>query len=160
MIIASVSSLLLWVKSSLSRARCTSSGCTHTSRAPASAAIWSSTRQRCPVGSQATTTEENPAATAWVIPHSTASRSCHALAFTVRRASTRESWSVSAHTCLSAARSNASTALWRVMTARSAASLSLRRRSPHESRRLLLDMHPPDEWSWDTKPVKPHQGDA
>lgn len=112
MIIASVSSLLLWVKSSLSRARCTSSGWTQTSRAPASAAIWSSTRQRCPVGSQATTTEENPAAAAWAtIPHSTASRSCHALAFTARRASTRESWSVSAHTCLSAARSNASTAL-------------------------------------------------
>ena len=73
MIIASVSSLLLRVKSSLSRARCTSSGCTQTSRTPASAAIWSSTRQRCPVGSQATTTEENPAAVAWASPHSTAS---------------------------------------------------------------------------------------
>ena len=111
MIIASVSSLLLWVKSSLSRARATSSGWTQTSRAPACSAIWSSTRHRCPVGSQATTTEQNPAAAAWVSPHSTASRSCHALAFRVRRASTRESGSVNAHTCLSAARSNASTAL-------------------------------------------------
>ena len=119
MIIASVSSLLLWVKSSLSRARCTSSGCTQTSRTPACSAIWSSTRQRCPVGSQATTTEENPAAVAWASPHATASWSCHAFALTVRRASTRESWSVSAHTCLSAARSNASTAVSRVTTARS-----------------------------------------
>ena len=111
MMTASVSSLLLRVKSSLSLARCTSSGSDQTSRTPACSAIWSSTRQRCPVGSQATTTEENPAAAAWARPHCTASASCHALAVTVRRANTRESWSASAHTCLSAARSNASTAV-------------------------------------------------
>src|SRR5215213_3324327 len=158
MIIASVSSLLLWVKSSLSRARCTSSGCTQTSRTPSPAAIWSSTRHRCPVGSQATTTEENPAALAFASPHSTPSRRCHAFALTVRRANTRESWSVSAQTCLSAARSNASTAVSRVMTARSPASLSLRRRSPRESRRLPLDMHPPDQWSGTPSPSTPSGG--
>ncbi|ADB74718.1 hypothetical protein Gobs01_02136 [Geodermatophilus obscurus DSM 43160] len=42
MITASESSFLFRVKSSASRARPTSSGCTHTSRTPASAASWSS----------------------------------------------------------------------------------------------------------------------
>ena len=57
MMTASVSSFLLRVKSSASRTRCTSSGCTHTSCAPSAAASWSRTRHRCPVGSQATTTD-------------------------------------------------------------------------------------------------------
>jgi hypothetical protein len=91
MIIASVSSFLLRVKSSASRARATSSGCTHTSRTPRSAVIWSSTRQRCPVGSHAATTWVNPACAAWVNPQLTASDSSHALHRTVRRARIFES---------------------------------------------------------------------
>src|SRR3954447_1782754 len=59
MITASVSSFLLPVKSSLSQAGRTSSGWTQTSRTPASAAIWSSTPHRCPVGSQATPPEQS-----------------------------------------------------------------------------------------------------
>src|SRR5659263_450087 len=68
MIIASLSSFLFRVKSSASRAQWTSNGWTHTSRAPHSATIWSSTRHRCPVGSEATTTEANPASAARASP--------------------------------------------------------------------------------------------
>ena len=54
MIVASVSSFLLRVKYSASRARATSSGCTHTSITPRSAASWSSTsKRRIPYGGYA-----------------------------------------------------------------------------------------------------------
>jgi hypothetical protein len=114
--------------------------------------IWSRTRQRCPVGSHATTTWEYPASAARASPQPTASDSSHALHRTVRRASTFESWSVNAHTCLSAARSNANTADSRVITARSRASFSLRRRSPRDNRRLL-PLDTTSSWcGWDSKP--------
>src|SRR4029453_9587254 len=51
-----LSSLLSRVKSSASRARRTSSGCTQTASSPSLLACSTTTRQRCPVGSQATTT--------------------------------------------------------------------------------------------------------
>ena len=78
------------------------------------------------MGSQATTTEAKPASAARASPHATAADSCQAFAVIVRRAITCESWSHNAQTCLSAARSKASTADSRVITDRNRVSLSLR----------------------------------
>jgi hypothetical protein len=88
---ASFGSDLSQVRSSASRARHTSNGCTQTRLSPRSAASWSSTRHRCPVGSHATVTEANPAAFALASAQSSTSPSCQARHNSRRRARTRES---------------------------------------------------------------------
>jgi hypothetical protein len=150
MMTASFGSDLSQVRSSPSRARHTSSGCTHTNASPRSAANWSSTRHRCPVGSQATVTEANPADRAFCTAQSSSSPSSHARHDTLRRASTRESWSVTTAACVRSARSTPTIAFAAGNSPRSRASLSLRLRSPRDRRlrsfmNVLLD-------AWDIKP--------
>src|SRR6266480_5577941 len=132
MMTASFGSDLSQVRSSASRARHTSSGCTQTRFRPRCAASWSSTRHRCPVGSQATVTESNPAAFALATAQSRTSPSCHALHSTFFLANTFESWSVTTIACFTSARSIPTIALLAGSNARRRASRAFRLRSPRD----------------------------
>jgi hypothetical protein len=91
MITASSKSERLRVKSSPSRERCTSSGCTHTTGIPAARAVTTSGFHRCPVGSHASTSPENPAFAAAGPAQARISLMHQADPVNIRRASTTES---------------------------------------------------------------------
>src|ERR1700746_1023233 len=77
----------------------------HTSGSPRSAHSRCTCIHRGPVGSHATVTRSNPFDRACAIAQSSAGPSWNAFTRTVRRESTRTSWSVTARACLSSARS-------------------------------------------------------
>jgi hypothetical protein len=91
MIVASLKSERSRVKSSSSRPRCTSIGFTHTSSIPRARARSSSGFQRCPVGSQPSTTPTNPAAAAIGAAQSSTSSITQASPVNIRRPNTTES---------------------------------------------------------------------
>jgi hypothetical protein len=91
MITASPKSDRLRVKSSPSRARRTSSGCTHTAGILPARAVTTSGFHRCPVGSHASTSPANPAFLATGSAQAKISLTHHADPVNIRRASTTES---------------------------------------------------------------------
>ena len=91
MIAASPKSDRLRVKSSPSRARRTSSGCTHTTGILAARAVTTSRFHRCPVGSHASTSPANPALAATGSAQARISLMHYADPENIRRASTTES---------------------------------------------------------------------
>jgi len=78
------------VKSSPSRARRTSSGCTHTTGIFLARAVTTSGCHRCPVGSHVSTTPANPAFAATGPAQAKISLIHHADPRNIRRASTTE----------------------------------------------------------------------
>jgi hypothetical protein len=103
------------------------------------AAAWRSTAfQRCPVGSQPTTTPANPASTARWRAQRNAGVNAHARHRHVLRANTRPSWSQTTTTCVSSARSIAAIPNSTRTTDRNRANLALRRVSPRDNPLRLL----------------------